>query len=238
MFSLLKNLFKNSIQSEILSDIKSAKKSIKVAVSWLTDSELISALVDKLEEGVKVQVLVSAHELNIIRFELFQKIQLLGGEVQKWGSKETHEGKFMHCKFYIIDDNIAKSGSYNWSINAKSNAETLDSVDVLKKIKEFSRYFSDSVDFFYEVSNPEKEKAELESIRKEKNEEILTPETLNAYRQVQEIQRKAEEELEKERAKRLFLERQEAARKDADKQAQYQPKENVKETQLPPTSYA
>ncbi|HRF38040.1 MAG TPA: hypothetical protein PK198_04570, partial [Saprospiraceae bacterium] len=63
-------LFKrtNSIQSEILSDLQSAKKSIKVAVSWLTDTSLIQELIKKRRQGLDVKILVSANELNVIRF--------------------------------------------------------------------------------------------------------------------------------------------------------------------------
>ncbi|MBK9328518.1 MAG: hypothetical protein IPM95_04215 [Sphingobacteriales bacterium] len=47
----------------------------------------------------------------------------------------------MHYKFYIIDDIIAKSGSYNWSFNAITNDETIDPVSVSKKLSEFNDCF-------------------------------------------------------------------------------------------------
>ena len=183
MFGLFKK--KNTIQSEILSDLRQAKKSIQVAVSWLTDSVLITELIEKRRQGIDVKILVSANELNIIRFELFKKIQELGGSVQKWGNEETTHGGFMHYKFYIIDDYLAKSGSYNWSVNATSNAEALDQVAVSKKIAEFNELYEESVDFFAEIDNPEQKRAELEDIRREHNKETLTPEMLKAYRDTQ-----------------------------------------------------
>ncbi|HRK83823.1 MAG TPA: phospholipase D-like domain-containing protein [Saprospiraceae bacterium] len=251
-------LFKrtNSIQSEILSDLQSAKKSIKVAVSWLTDTSLIQELIKKRRQGLDVKILVSANELNVIRFELFREIQHLGGFVQKWGNEETSEGGFMHFKFYIIDDSFAKSGSYNWSINATSNAEALDKVDVFKKIKEFQAYFSESVDFFAAISNPERKRDELELIRKEKHQDVLTPEILQAYRNTQKAFQQHEEKirLENERIDRVRqdlarqqeqlktvqerMAREEAERREKEKNAQYAPKKDVKEVVLPPTSYA
>lgn len=252
MFNFFK---KKNIQNEILSDIKKAKESIKVAVSWLTDPELIHALIERKKAGVDVKVLVSSNELNIIRFELFKKLQDLGGHVQKWGNIEADQGTFMHYKFYIIDDSLAKSGSYNWSINARTNAEALDQVDVHKKIREFNELFPHSFDFFYEIDNPETKRRELETIRKEKNQDTLTPETLKAYRDTQKIreeyrdkqtalieaverrEKELIEKLEKEKMERIRAEKLEAERIAKEKASRYQPKESVEKTTLPPTSY-
>lgn len=206
MFGIFKK--KNTIQSEILSDLRQAKKSIQVAVSWLTDPVLINQLIDKRKQGVDVKILLSANELNIIRFELFKKIQELGGSVQKWGSEETVHGGFMHYKFYIIDNYLAKSGSYNWSVNATSNAEALDKVDVSKKIAEFNELYRESVDFFDEIDNPEQKRAELEDIRREHNRETLTPEMLKAYRDAQTYKKEyAEKQRVQEEQTRIAMQR-------------------------------
>lgn len=209
MFNFFKK--KKSIQSEILSDLKSAQNSIQVAVSWLTDVQLIIALIERKKAGVDVRVLVSSNELNIIRFELFKQLQDLGGYVQKWGNKEAKDGGFMHFKFYIIDNNLAKSGSYNWSINATTNAEALDKVDVSKKIEEFNAYNDISVNFFDDINDPGKMRDELEQIRKSGKQEILTPEALGAYRAMQKQKRKYAQE-QREREERN--ERREAAIKE------------------------
>jgi phosphatidylserine/phosphatidylglycerophosphate/cardiolipin synthase-like enzyme len=174
----------NNIQTEIISDFKSAKQSIKVAVSWLTDQLLINELILATQKGITVKVIVSSNELNIIRFELFQKLIDLGATVNKEGNEEPEQGKFMHFKFYIIDDNFAKSGSYNFSANAVTNREAMDEVSVTKKINEFDECFKDSVNFFYDIVNPELKRAELKMIEKEQSI-ILTPEKLAAYRLTQ-----------------------------------------------------
>ena len=174
----------NNIQTEIISDFKSAKQSIKVAVSWLTDRLLINELILARQNGITVKIIVSSNELNIIRFELFQKLIDLGAIVNKEGSEEPEQGNFMHFKFYIIDDIFAKSGSYNFSANAVTNREAMDEVSVIKKINEFNECFKDSVNFFYDIANPELKRAELQMIEKEQSI-ILTPEKLAAYRQTQ-----------------------------------------------------
>lgn len=190
MFGLFKK--KNTIQSEILSDLRQAKKSIKVAVSWITDPILITELIRKTEQGIDIKIIVSANKLNFCQFELFKKIQELGGSVVKWGNPETQDGSFMHCKFCIIDDFLAKSGSYNWSENAKTNAETWHKVPVTDVFSEFNNYFSESLDFFNGITDPKKIKEELNLIRKNNIQEELTPEIIKAYEDAQKYRKEYE----------------------------------------------
>ena len=203
----------NNIQTEISNDLRNAKQSIKVAVSWLTDTFLINELIDARKRGIEVKVIVSSNELNIIRFELFQKLISIGGVVNKKGSEEPEKGDFMHYKFYIIDNIIAKSGSYNWSFNAITNDETLDPVSVSKKLSEFNDCFSKSFNFFKDIDNPEIKRAELALIEKE-HKDALTPEKLAAYRQIQILMKNQEERHKKE------LEEKEKQTKDAEAKAQ------------------
>jgi phosphatidylserine/phosphatidylglycerophosphate/cardiolipin synthase-like enzyme len=248
----------NNIQTEILNDLKSAKQSIKVAVSWLTDNLLINELLAARQRGIDVKIVLSSHELNIIRFELFQKLIDQGAIVNKEGSEDTEQGNFMHFKFYIIDDKLAKSGSYNWSLNAMTNREALDEVSVTKKLNEFNYCFDASVNFFQDIENPELKRAELQSIEKEQKA-LLTPEKLAAYRQVQiakkeqeaihkkeleekERQRRDAEEARKRAEEKATQEKKEkekilAEQKTKEQQTQYKPKEEVKVAQVPPTSY-
>lgn len=248
----------NNIQSEILNDLKSAKQSIKVAVSWLTDVALINELQYACDRGVIIQVVLSNNELNILRFELFQKLLNHGADVRKWGNELPEQGEFMHYKFYIIDDKFAKSGSYNWSVNALTNKEALDEVSVSKKKIEFEKCFNQGVNFFKNIDNPKKKRDELQSIQNSQTE-ILTPEKLIAYRQTQiaieaqekrhkaeleekERQRLAEEEARHKAEEKAAREIEEYKKRLNEKEPQegqgkYTPKEDVKIAQVPPTSY-
>ena len=168
----------NNIQTEISNDIRNAKHSIKVAVSWLTDIHLITELINAQIRGVNVVIIVSSNELNIIRFEYFQRLIDLGAIVNKEGSEDADQGDFMHYKFYIIDDIFAKSGSYNMSMNATTNRETIDEVPVSKKLSQFNDCLKNSVNFFNDIENPAAKKAELALIEKE-HKDSLTPEELH-----------------------------------------------------------
>jgi phosphatidylserine/phosphatidylglycerophosphate/cardiolipin synthase-like enzyme len=138
----------NTFQSDILTDLGSATESIKVAVSWLTDRALLGGLIEAAERGVKVTVIISNDDLNKIREKSYSSLINAGGLLKKMGSTSPEEGNFMHCKFYIIDDKLAKSGSYNWTLNGSVNYETLDEVPVDSKIELFDRIFKQSENYF------------------------------------------------------------------------------------------
>lgn len=209
----------NNIQTEILNDIRSAKNSIKVAVSWLTDVLLIKELLAARKRGVNVKVIVSSNELNIYRFELFQELMYHGAVVNKEGSEDSEQGNFMHYKFYIIDDRFAKSGSYNWSLNAVTNREALDDVSVPKKLSQFDECFRKSVNFFNDIVNPEQKRAELQLIEKEQKIS-LTPEKLAAYRQTQNAMKDQESRHRKELEEKEWQRSQaEIARKQSEEKA-------------------
>ncbi len=243
----------NNIQTEILNDLRNAKVSIKVAVSWLTDVFLLNELIDAKSRKIDVKIIVSSNELNIIRFELFQKLIDLGGIVNKEGSEDAEKGDFMHYKFYIIDDILAKSGSYNMSMNATTNRETIDEVPVIKKIKQFNECLENSVNFFTDIDNPAEKRAELALIEKE-HKVALTPEKLAAYRQTQVLIKQQEErhrkELDEEGKQTKIAEAKAQLEKDAkekflneqivkEQQSHYGLKQNAPPiSEAPPRSYA
>ena len=243
----------NNIQTEISNDIRNAKHSIKVAVSWLTDIHLITELINAQIRGVKVVIIVSSNELNIIRFEYFQRLIDLGAIVNKEGSEDADQGDFMHYKFYIIDDIFAKSGSYNMSMNATTNRETIDEVPVSKKLSQFNDCLKNSVNFFNDIENPAAKKAELALIEKE-HKDSLTPEKLAAYRQTQllikqqeqrhkleleeneKLRKIAEQKLQQEKAVKEKLLNEQRAK---EQQSQYDMKNSAPAvSEAPPRSYA
>lgn len=242
----------NNIQLEILNDLKSAQSSIKVAVSWLTDTSLINELISARRKGVDVKIILSSNELNIIRYELFQNLIAHGATVNKWGNEDAQDGNFMHYKFYIIDDKMAKSGSYNWSVNAQTNKEALDTVNCQIKLNQFNETFVESIDFFKNIDDPAKKRNELETIQRDHTKDALTPEVLSAFRTAQKMMAGREEEMNAKIAveQKKRKEAEEQLRKEVEKPkelsqqdikktpSQYEPKTEVKVASVPPTSYA
>lgn len=101
----------SNIRNVIINDIKSATKSISIAVAWFTNHEIFDELVEKLNQGVKVNLIILNDDINLREFSLdFQKIIDAGGNF--WLASAEHP---MHHKFCIIDESILITGSYNYT---------------------------------------------------------------------------------------------------------------------------
>jgi hypothetical protein len=147
----------NTHQNHILSIFENAQTSIQVAVSWFTDETLINKLIRKAS-SIKVEVLLSSDELNLLRHNSFSQLQKAGGKVRKIGSNDALMGNFMHSKFVIIDDKMAYGGSYNFTDNARTNFENFKRYDYseLSGLRaDFNNWLQQSYDFLYGVTNPE-----------------------------------------------------------------------------------
>jgi hypothetical protein len=116
----------NTYKQKIQQIITSANKDIKIAVSWFTDVDLIDSLIAKSKSGVKIQLLLSADDYNLIRFNDFKILESKGVEIKKTGSSNALDGNFMHAKIMIVDEKSAFGGSYNYTFNATSNYEVFD----------------------------------------------------------------------------------------------------------------
>lgn len=112
-----------NINQQISKELQKARKSIYVAVAWLNDLNLISVLQSKVQQGVSVQVIISAHKFNdTIRL---YDISKNGGEVYLVGGEDIMDYGFMHNKFCVIDYKTVITGSFNWTKNASSNEENV-----------------------------------------------------------------------------------------------------------------
>ncbi len=138
----------NNYQQEILGIFGTAKKSINLAVSWFTDETLIDALIEKAP-NVKVNVLLSADLVNLWRFRKMAQLSNSGATIRKIGSDNALNGNFMHGKFFLIDDETAFGGSYNFTANARTNNENFGKLATFNNYsRDYSKWWSDSSDFF------------------------------------------------------------------------------------------
>lgn len=93
-----------------------AKREILVAMAWFTDRELFQILEDRLVQNIKVSIIIS-EQVDNEKLD-FAGLQSQGADVIKvknvgWG--------MMNQKFCVIDREVAITGSYNWTNNAKNN---------------------------------------------------------------------------------------------------------------------
>ncbi len=113
----------DNIRQELAAELRKAKHTIFAAVAWLTDQSILSVLENKAQNGVAVQLIISAHEFN--DYTRYEQLSDLGGEVYVVGSKDISGNEFMHNKFCVIDYKTVITGSYNWTKNAASNEENI-----------------------------------------------------------------------------------------------------------------
>lgn len=103
---------KEKCDKKIISFIKSAKKSLEVAIYSLTHRDIVLAIKEAKDRGLKVRVIVDreqmAGEKSLVN-ELFEH----NVNVKIGGSKGI-----MHNKYTIVDGEKIETGSYNYTSSA------------------------------------------------------------------------------------------------------------------------
>ena len=129
-----------NIRNLIISNIRNSKYEIKIAVAWFTQKQLYDAVLDALERGVKVSLIMMKDFINCGIYGL-----PLQGFVDKGGNLHfvSNRGWTMHNKFCIFDNCMVVSGSYNWTYSAETrNAENVIATDDEIVCSRFDDYFN------------------------------------------------------------------------------------------------
>ncbi|MCK9475673.1 MAG: phospholipase D-like domain-containing protein [Candidatus Muirbacterium halophilum] len=141
----VKNYFspKQDVKSVIINEIQNAHHSIYFCIFTFTDEDIMNAIIDKRNRGVKVYGVFDAFQGNS-SYSSYKPMKEAGLNVKK----DTNKG-FLHHKFMVIDPNTNSdptviTGSYNWTSAAgKVNDE---STVVLKNNNEIA------MKYYYEVA--------------------------------------------------------------------------------------
>jgi len=120
----------DEIQNQILEALDRAKFTIWIAVAWFTNKVLFQKLIEKKEQGLNIQIIVSNDEIN----------KKYGFDYENYFETKRHDKiglceNLMHNKFCIIDAKTVIHGSYNWTNRANYNKETI-SVETSKELAE------------------------------------------------------------------------------------------------------
>lgn len=126
-----------NIENHILSEIDKAKVSLDIAVAWITSKRIIQKIVEKRNQGVFVRILCWKDK-DGTQHNDFLKKSFGKREAGKW---EIYEVEGMHNKFSIIDRKKVINGSYNWTENAKNNAENIEISDEIANVLFFQNEF-------------------------------------------------------------------------------------------------
>lgn len=126
-----------NIQYRILEQLDQAKFSIWVSVAWFTDSILFEKLIEKVAQGVNVQLIINNDETNASTgfefesyFETYRKEPI--------GLRKKN---MFHEKFCVIDLKKVIAGSYNWTNSAKFNREEINIIESHATAEEYAVRF-------------------------------------------------------------------------------------------------
>jgi DNA-binding Xre family transcriptional regulator len=113
----------NNIQRTLIEELQKAEQSIKIAVAWFNSKPIFDVLVNKIHEGVKIEIVLNYDFINFSLHCLnFQMVINLDCKIYV---PKNEGGIFIHHKFCIIDKATTITGSYNWTNKAESNIENI-----------------------------------------------------------------------------------------------------------------
>lgn len=134
----MNEVYFENIEVEIIKLITSAKSEIRIAMSWFTNSKIFLSLLESLESGIEIELIINDDLINNNKNSLnFQKFIDKGGKLFLF--KNAY---FMHHKFMIIDKKKVETGSYNFTEIAEIiNIENILITDDYKIISKFLAEF-------------------------------------------------------------------------------------------------
>ncbi len=115
--------------------IAKAKQCLCIAVCWFSHKAIFEVLLECLQSGVRIELLLEYDSQNIRDDGLdFQQFVRMGGQL--WACRNAG---LMHHKFAIVDNRLLLTGSFNWTYN--SNAENLLVTDEAMTLAAFREEF-------------------------------------------------------------------------------------------------
>lgn len=123
-----KAYFNDNIKQAICEELAKSTKQIYAAVAWFNDRDIYDILVDKVKNGVELNLII-ANDINNSHPDYglpFKELSDLGGKVFKLITDNT----LLHHKFCVIDEHTLITGSYNWTYAA--NTKNLENIIILE----------------------------------------------------------------------------------------------------------
>ncbi|MBN2757521.1 MAG: hypothetical protein JXR51_10120 [Bacteroidales bacterium] len=109
---------KESLNKQILNEIKKAKYSIWFANIWFSNKKLYQILMDKLDEGLNVEILVNPNFISLNENYLIQDFIDNGGELY---TLPYNNDTFFTNKYCIIDYSKVISEDFKSEYSIKPN---------------------------------------------------------------------------------------------------------------------
>lgn len=136
----MESYFEN-IKSHIIAEVNSAEFIMHIAVAWITDHQIINALINKIKQGVQIELIINNDGQFEKNMSIFNELRNHGGKLYLYNNDNR---SIMHNKFCIIDLSTIITGSFNWSFSASAyHKENIIIVrDDLVTAKQYAREFS------------------------------------------------------------------------------------------------
>lgn len=143
--------YRSDIEKVLLDNFEDSEISIKISVAWFTNKRIIEKLISlKKRKDILIEILVDDNKVNAQYFYKPFKSELEKAGIQ---IKSLTQKKFNHNKFSIIDGRILILGSYNYTINANRNLESIVVSDDFTAVRFFDRTFQFFTDQNYVDEN-------------------------------------------------------------------------------------
>lgn len=154
-----------NIRNLIKGNIKEARSDIKIAVAWFTQRELFAEILEALNRGVDVSMIIIKDFINCGLYGLpLQQFVDAGGHLHF----VTDRSWTMHNKFCLFDGNLVVTGSYNWTYSAETrNAENVILTDDSSVCQDYNDYFDRLWDGSLEESHVPKIEISSEDVIKD-----------------------------------------------------------------------
>jgi len=129
-----------NIRNLIRSNIRSTQSDIKIAVAWFTQKELFAEVLESLNRGVHVSMIIIKDFINCGMYGLpLQRFVDSGGKLHFVSDRSWT----MHNKFCLFDGSLVITGSYNWTYSAETrNAENVILTDDSSVCHDYNDYFT------------------------------------------------------------------------------------------------
>ena len=104
-------VFEN-ISKRIEKELKTAQSSIYIAVAWFTNRNLFDVLLEKAQDGIHVQLMLSNDHINTNSHVDHTRLRIKNSAAYLIGDGDRD---LMHNKFCVIDGDTVINGSYAYS---------------------------------------------------------------------------------------------------------------------------
>lgn len=135
-------------EGQLVSQLSAAKKTLDIAIYTFTDYKVANAVISAKKRGVAVR-LISDRECsgNVSQQRTLSAVKSAGIPIKI----NSHQG-LMHLKVSIIDDNVATTGSFNYTAAAQNendeNFVVIQNPQIAQTYEdEFNRMWNDTSNF-------------------------------------------------------------------------------------------